>query len=164
MILPSIIVDMARLSSIPVDQKRLQYFIANLWNSLTLIESRDEAIAFLKELLTPTEIRMLAKRIQIAKMLLEGYKYQEIIPHVRVTPGTISQVNNQLLYGNGGYQKIIDRLIKIEFKKQGKLEGKKSIFDPGPYAGRRTTEWLLNKAAQKGMNYLKRRSVKKSIG
>lgn len=141
----------------------MDYFITNLWNVFTLIENRDEAVAFLKELLTPTEVRMLAKRIQIAKMLLEGHKYENIIPHVRVTPGTISAVSNQLLYGSGGYHKIIERLIKIEKKRQEKLEGKKSLFDPGPYAGRGTSEWLLKKAAQKTQNYLKKKSVEKSI-
>ncbi|MBI2595836.1 hypothetical protein HYW46_03850 [Candidatus Daviesbacteria bacterium] len=138
------------------------YFISNLWNAFSLLESREEAVIFLKELLTPTEIRMMAKRIQIAKMLLEGYKYDDIKTHVRVTNNTISSVNSKLQFEDGGgYLKIVKRLIQIESKRQDKLEGKKSIFDPGPYAGRKTTEWLLNKSAKKLQNYIKRKSVEK---
>lgn len=105
----------------------------------------------------------MAKRIQIAKMLLEGYKYADIRNFARVTDNTISSVNNQLQFGDGGYQKIIERLIKIEQKRQEKLEGKRGVLDPGPYAGRKTTEWAIGKFAQKGQNYLKRKSVEKEI-
>lgn len=154
---------MPRLSSIPVEAKRMAYFISNLWNVVTLIENRDEAVLFLKELLTPTEIRMIAKRVQVAKMLMEGYKYEDIKTHVRVTTGTISSVNNQLLYQDGGYRKIITRLIEIEQKKQEKLEGQHGLFDPGPYAGRKTTEWVIGKIAEKGQNIVKRKSVERSL-
>ena len=70
---------MPRVSQIQIEAKRMAYFISNLWNTITLLENREEAVSFLKELLTQTEIRMLAKRIQIAKMLMEGYKYEDII-------------------------------------------------------------------------------------
>lgn len=154
---------MPRLSRSPVEQKRMLYFISNLWNIITLIESRDEAVSFLKELLTPTEVRMLAKRIQIAKMLLQGYDYQAIRNFCRVTDRTISSVNNQLQFGDGGYQKIVDRLIKIELKKQEELEGKRSLFVTGPDPGRKTAQWLASKALQKGQIYLKRRAISKSL-
>lgn len=154
---------MSKLSLIPVEVKRMGMFISNLWNAVTLIEDRKETELFFKALLTPTEIRMMAKRVQIAKMLLEGYKYEDIRNFVRVTDSTISSVNNQLQFGEDGYMKPIDRLIKIEIRKQEKLEGKKSVFDPGPYSGRKSSEYLLGKVVQKGQNYLKRKSVKKSI-
>lgn len=154
---------MPRISQIQIEAKRMAYFISNLWNVFTLIENREEAVIFLKELLTPTEIRMMAKRIQIAKMLLEGCKYEDIINHVRVTSGTISTVNNQLQYGDGGYTKIIQRLIEIETKKQQRIEGKKEFLDPGPYSGRKTTEHLIGKAILKGKNYLKKKSVEKDM-
>ncbi|MFH0937158.1 MAG: YerC/YecD family TrpR-related protein [Candidatus Daviesbacteria bacterium] len=154
---------MPRLSSVPIQAKRMGNFISNLWNTITLIENREETKSFFKSLLTPTEIRMMAKRVQIAKMLLEGYKYEDIRNFVRVTDSTISSVNNQLQFGNGGYIKTIERLIKIEIKQQDKLEGKRSLLDPGPYAGRKTTEWAIGKIAQKGQNYIKRKSVEKVI-
>ncbi|KKS69547.1 hypothetical protein A3A14_04665 [Candidatus Daviesbacteria bacterium RIFCSPLOWO2_01_FULL_43_38] len=150
---------MTKLSSIPVHAKRMGIFISNLWNAITLIENRDETANFFRALLTPTEIRMMAKRVQIAKMLLEGYKYEDIRNFIRVTDRTISSVNNQLQFGEGSYVKTIERLIKIEIKQQERLEGKSSILDTGPYTGKGTSEWLLGKVAAKGLNYLKRKSV-----
>lgn len=143
----------------------MAYFISNLWNTISLIDNREEAISFLKELLTHTEVRMLAKRIQIAKMLLEGYKYEDIIPHVRVTSGTISTVNNQLQFGEGGYIKIIERLIKLEQRKQKQLEKmaskEKSIFYPRPFGG--LADLASQELGKHIAKYAKRRSVKKQI-
>ena len=156
---------MPRVSQIYIETKRLNYFISNLWNTITLIENRDEAVSFLKELLTQTEVRMLAKRIQVAKMLLEGYKYQDIIPHVRVTSGTISTVNNQLQFGNGGYIKILERLIKMEQKKQKKIEeivgGKRHAIYPRTMID--ATSWTADKLRKKFKKYSKNKSVEKEI-
>lgn len=157
---------MPRLSSIPIETKRMGYFISNLWNTFTLIENREEAVIFLKELLTPTEVRMLAKRIQIAKMLLEGYKYEDIQTHVRVTSPTITSVNNQLNFGDGGYLKIIERLVKMEQKKQenfeDKMSGKKRVLYPRPFGG--VTDWAVEKVAKEITAHSKRKSIEKKLG
>ena len=153
---------MPKVSRIQIEGKRLAYFISNLWNTFTLIENREETLLFLKDLLTPTEIRMLAKRIQIAKMLLEGYKYQDIIPHVRVTATTISSVNNQLQFGNGGYIKIIEKLIKIEERRQKEFEkrGSPKIFYPA-FGG--LADLATLKVAEKVLKHSKEKSVEKSL-
>lgn len=155
---------MPRVSRLQIDTKRLSYFINNLWNTVTLIENRDEAVIFLKELFTPTEIRMFAKRIQIAKMLIEGYKYEDIIPFVRVTPNTINEVNKQLQFGDGGYGKIIERLIKIEEKKQKQFEkrmsGDKKIFYE-PFGG--LSQLATQKIGEQVFKQIKRKSVEKKV-
>lgn len=122
--------------SIYTDPRKLAIFIHRFWDAITLIEDRDEAIAFLKDLLTPTEVRMLAKRLQIADMLAKGYKYEDIKTHVRVTVQTISHVNNKLNYGDDGLIKILKKLEKIDKSRQDRLEGKRSIFAQPPGLGR----------------------------
>lgn len=67
------------------DPKRLSHFIHRFWSAITLLEDRSEVISFLKDLFTPTEIRMFAKRLQIADMLAKGYKYEDIRNYVRIT-------------------------------------------------------------------------------
>lgn len=121
---------MPRLS-IYTNPKRLSYFIYRFWDAITLIEDRSEAISFLKDLLTPTEVRMLAKRLQIADMLAKGYKYQDIQNFVRVTVQTISHVNNKLNYGEEGLIKILEKLEKIDKTRQDRLEGNKGFIPPG---------------------------------
>ena len=126
--------------SVFTDPKKLSTFIHRFWDAITLIENRNEAIAFLKDLLTPTEVRMLAKRLQIADMLAKGYKYEDIKTHVRVTVQTISHVNNKLNYGDDGLIKILQKLEKIDQSRQDRLEGKRGIFAQPPGLGRAASD------------------------
>lgn len=142
--------------SIYSDPKRLSQFIHRFWSAVTLIEDRSEAISFLKDLLTPTEIRMLAKRLQIADMLAKGYKYEDIRNYARVTFQTISVVNNKLNFGEDGLIKILTRLEKIDQQRQNKLEGKRSIFSQPPGLGRLPGDLL-----EVGLKHIAKELVKK---
>ena len=126
---------MGRLSKYN-NPSRLTIFINRFWDAVTLLEDKEEAIFFLRDILTPTEIRMIAKRLQIADMLAKGYKYEDIGNYARVTKQTISSVNNKLEFGNDGLIKILKRLEKIDQKRQDRLEGKRSIFGQPPGMGR----------------------------
>ena len=118
--------------SVYTDPKRLSIFINRFWDAITLIEERNEAISFLKDLLTPTEVRMLAKRLQVADMLAKGYKYQDIQNYARVTKQTIASINNKLNFGEEGLIKILQKLEKIDQAKQNKIEGKKGLSIRAP--------------------------------
>lgn len=126
---------MGRLSKYN-EPSRLTIFINRFWDAITLLEDRDEVIPFLKDILTPTEVRMIAKRLQIADMLAKGYKYEDIRNYARVTKQTISSVNNKLSFGSDGLIKILKKLEKIDQKKQDKLEGKRGILEQPPGIGR----------------------------
>lgn len=105
---------MTKVSRIRIDSKRLGVFINNFWSLITLLENKDQVAHFLKDLLTHTEMKMLAKRIQIAKMLIEGYSYQTIKGFVKVTDPTIAKINNKLEAGGEGLKTAILYLQKIE--------------------------------------------------
>lgn len=125
---------MPKLSRISPDPRHMGIFIDNFWNATTLIENKEEAKSFLKDLLTHTETKMFAKRIQITKMLLQGYDYRAIKNYVKVTSGTIAQVNNLLHIGGDGLKRIVSRLLEIEAKHKKKLEGKSQpVVSAGPY-------------------------------
>lgn len=80
---------------------------------MTLLENKEQVKSFLKDLLTHTEMKMLAKRIQIAKMLLEGYSYQDIRNYVKVTDPTIAKISNILEMSGEGLRTAINYLQKI---------------------------------------------------
>lgn len=149
--------------SIYTDPKKLSIFIHRFWDAITLIEDRAEAIAFLKDLLTPTEVRMLAKRLQIADMLAKGYKYEEIKTHVRVTVQTISHVNNKLNYGDDGLIKILQKLEKIDQSRQDRLEGKRGIFTQPPGLGRAASNLAALGLVKVVRHHKKVSSVKSSM-
>lgn len=105
---------MMKVSRIRIDPKHLGFFLNNFWNLITLLEDKEQVKNFLKDLLTPTEMKMLAKRIQIAKMLLEGYDYRAIRNYVKVTDTTIAKISNILASDNKGLRVAIFYLQKIE--------------------------------------------------
>lgn len=87
---------MTKVPRIRVDSKHPGFFINNFWSVITLLENKDQVASFFKDLLTHTEMEMFAKRIQIAKMLMEGYDYRAIRNYARVSDAAIATINNKL--------------------------------------------------------------------
>src|SRR3989344_5705486 len=152
---------MGRLSKYN-NPSRLTIFINRFWDAVTLLEDREEAIFFLRDILTPTEIRMIAKRLQIADMLAKGYKYEDIGNYARVTKQTISSVNNKLEFGNDGLIKILKRLEKIDQKRQDRLEGKRSILAQPPGLGRSVSNIAVSEVGKLVRHHQKVESILKS--
>lgn len=103
--------NMTKVSSFSPEPKNLKIYFDNFWKAIALTKNKEEAKGLLEDLLTHTEIKMFAKRIQIAKMLIEGNDYQTIRGQVKVTSGTIAQVNNLLNTGGHGLKNIVERLV-----------------------------------------------------
>lgn len=89
-----------------------QFFIA-----ISLLKDSKEIKNFFEDLLTESEIIMLARRIEIARMLLKGIGYQKIRSSLKVGFDNINAVNCWLRYGRNSYMSIIERLEKLEKKK-----------------------------------------------
>ena len=101
------------------DPKRIQgggqtHLLKQFWQAVTLIESYEESQTFLRDLLHPQEVLMFARRIQIAKMLREGFNFEEIGLLLRTSPTTIVKINRALDYGRGGLAQIVDKLLERE--------------------------------------------------
>ncbi len=91
-----------------------------LWTSIAGLQSRDEVKNFFKDLLSESEAIMLARRIQIAKMLLEGKKYEEIVNELHVGQDTVCKIQQWLTSGFGGYKKAIESFEKALKSRRGK--------------------------------------------
>ena len=76
------------------------------------LKSPEECARFFSDLCTVRELRDLAQRLQVAKMLTEGIHYKTIGDETGVSSATISRVNQSLEYGTGGYTAILDRLAR----------------------------------------------------
>lgn len=112
---------MTKVSRMPVQPPELMgVYIDNFWNAITLLETKTETKEFLRNILSHTEIKMVAKRLQIAKMLIEDYDYQTIKNEVKVTSNTIARISNELNTNGSGLKKIIDRIIRLEEQKKPK--------------------------------------------
>lgn len=153
---------MTKISRIKVDPKHLGLFINNFWSLVTLLENKDQVRGFLKDLLTHTEMKMFAKRIQIAKMLLEGYDYQNIRSHVKVSDPTIAKISNLLSISGEGLRTAINYLQKIE----ADIEKEKMRITPNlkkQYGIYFLPEKLIDATNKKLKSQNKKHSAKRSI-
>lgn len=110
-------------------------------NSVKNTTSQDEVVDFLGDLLSPTEKVMLAKRLSIAFMILEGkYTYEDIAKTLKVSRGTIARVHTVLNLRGTGYRKILGDMLKKKALKilfEEMLEG----LTPLPPKGTNWGEW-----------------------
>lgn len=83
---------------------------AALVKALLSLENEDECIRFLEDLCTVKEIDSMAQRLCVARLLKEGKTFQEIVDLTGASTATISRVNRCLLYGDGGYRVVIEKL------------------------------------------------------
>ena len=84
--------------------------INNLVKAIVSLESVDECVVFLEDLCTMSEIKSMAQRLEVAKMLERGMVYSEIAQKTGSSTATISRVKRALDYGNGGYRTVLDRI------------------------------------------------------
>ncbi len=83
-----------------------------LYEAVGLIETREEFYNFFEDLCTITELQAMAHRFVVAKMLTEGYTYQEISEKTGASTATISRINKCIGYGADGYNVILSRMKK----------------------------------------------------
>ena len=72
----------------------------------------EECYSFFEDLCTISEIKALAQRLEVAKMLRAKKTYTDISEQTGASTATISRVNRCLVYGADGYNVILDRLEK----------------------------------------------------
>lgn len=81
-----------------------------LFEAILLLNDIDECYSFFEDLCTVSEIKALAQRLEVAKMLKKGVTYTEIAEKTGASTATISRVNRCLNYGADGYKMVIERL------------------------------------------------------
>ncbi|MFZ5559756.1 MAG: YerC/YecD family TrpR-related protein [Patescibacteria group bacterium] len=98
-----------------------------LWASIEQLKSREEIKNFFKDLLSESESVMLARRILVARELLEGKTYEEIMKKYGVGKSTLASVHYWLQAGFGGYEKALKNFDKTVKERLAKIERAKEI-------------------------------------
>jgi len=83
-----------------------------LFEAILLLKSTEECYNFFEDICTVSEIKAMAQRLEVAKMLKAGYTYMDISEKTGASTATISRVNRCLNYGADGYNTVLDRLNK----------------------------------------------------
>ena len=73
------------------------------------LETQEEAYSLLEDIATIGEIRAFAQRLEVARLLSEGYTYPQIAQQTGASTATISRVKKFLEYGADGYKLVLDR-------------------------------------------------------
>ncbi|MBN1263510.1 MAG: hypothetical protein JW991_04095 [Candidatus Pacebacteria bacterium] len=105
---------MPQISKFEINQKISKRITEVFLNSILKIKNKKEAIDFFSDLLTSTEQTMLIKRLAIAVLAGKNYSYESIMDILKVSRATISSVKNVINQSEGGYDKVIKRLLKEE--------------------------------------------------
>ncbi|MBQ7064795.1 MAG: TrpR YerC/YecD [Firmicutes bacterium] len=85
-----------------------------LFIAILALEDLDECYAFFEDACTVNELLSIAQRFEVAKLLSEDVKYQDICQRTGASSATISRVGRALHYGQEGYAKAIERLHQME--------------------------------------------------
>lgn len=93
-------------------------FLGEFYTMVSLLKSRGEVKIFFKDLLSLSEVVMISRRIQIAKMLLAGAGYEDVRKKLKVGYSTINQVEKWVSNGFGGYKEIIKRYNKKDARRK----------------------------------------------
>ena len=81
-----------------------------LMEAVLKLESVEDAYRFFEDICTIAEVKSMAQRIEVARLLRAGVTYQEIARETGASSATISRVNRALLYGAEGYVRVLDAL------------------------------------------------------
>ncbi len=84
----------------------------SLFKAILMLKNVEECYSFFEDICTIAEIKALAQRLEVAKMLRAKKTYTDISEQTGASTATISRVNRCLVYGADGYNVILDRLEK----------------------------------------------------
>lgn len=105
------------LQSLPKNQ-RIQ-LIAEFYDALASLKSRTAVKDFIRDLLSPSEIAMLMRRIEAGALILAGYSFHSIKKMTGIGTGTASAIKQKLMQKERGrsYRKVVQSIIQTRKKR-----------------------------------------------
>ncbi len=82
---------MVRLSKQPVNKEKLEKVYKLLYEILRKAKNENEFLSLTKDLLSPTEQLMIAKRIAIIYLILKNVDTESICDYLKVSRGTVAK-------------------------------------------------------------------------
>ncbi len=90
--------------------------IDNLFEAILTLHDTEECYRFFEDICTVSELKAIAQRLEVAKMLEQDQTYGEIADKTGASTATISRVKRCLNYGADGYKIVLDRIGKQQQK------------------------------------------------
>lgn len=94
----------------PINPKLQDPLNDQLFRAILLLQNVEECYQFFEDICTVGELRDMAQRLEVARMLRSGAIYEDIVAKTGASTATISRVKRCLNYGADGYKIILARL------------------------------------------------------
>ena len=88
----------------------------DMYRAILTLKTVDECKQFFDDLCTVTELQAMEQRYQVAQYLDAGLIYNDILERTGASSATISRVNRSLIYGNGGYESVLEKMKEQDSK------------------------------------------------
>lgn len=95
--------------AMPGDERLKKKDIDDLFEAIVLLRNGDDCYRFFEDLCTVGELRSMAQRWAVARMLAAGDSYSDIARETGASSATISRVKRFLDYGADGYRLMLER-------------------------------------------------------
>lgn len=94
-----------------VNQKLRDDLTDQLCRAILSLDTMEECYQFFEDICTIGELRAMAQRLDVARMLYAGSTYDDIVAHTGASTATISRVKRCLNYGADGYTLVLEKGI-----------------------------------------------------
>jgi TrpR-related protein YerC/YecD len=84
--------------------------LEQLFEAILELKTMEDCYLFFDDLCTVNEMKSMAQRLEVARMLRDKQTYSQIEEETGASTATISRVKRCLNYGNGGYMMALERL------------------------------------------------------
>ncbi len=93
-----------------VNEKLKEEAVDRLFEAILSLKNQEECYRFFEDICTVAEIKAIAQRWEVARMLNQNRTYDEIVEATRASTATISRVKRCLHYGADGYRLVLERV------------------------------------------------------
>ena len=94
-----------------VNEKLRDDLTDQLCRAILSLDTMEECYQFFEDICTIGELRAMAQRLDVARMLHEGNTYDDIVAQTGASTATISRVKRCLNYGADGYTLVLKKGI-----------------------------------------------------
>ena len=92
------------------NKKKLSNRDSDLYRAILELRSPEECYEFFTDLCTVAEQKAMEQRFEIARMLMNGMIYNDILEKTGASSATVSRVNRSINFGMDSYSKLFARL------------------------------------------------------
>ncbi len=83
-----------------------------LYDAVLSLKTEEDCRMFFEDICTIKELETMSQRLEVARMLMGGSTFNEIVVATGASTTTISRVNRCLNYGDGGYKLVLEKCKK----------------------------------------------------